>query len=160
MKTVDILFLCALKNPSYLHPCRLEWSHWFQFMTHPCVRHIHTIEMNSEIAYTIMYIWFYDNKWCQEGVWLSISSQAPIHEMCDRLKSDGKSPRSNPVPGRGLSVITAWKSNYIHHEVWDEIKYPFLNFNGATVEVWEFISAFISHFPGLHTQVGIKVNTC
>ena len=29
----------------------------------------------------------------------------------------------------------AWISNYIHYNVWDEITYPFLNFNGATVEV-------------------------
>ena len=26
-------------------------------------------------------------------------------------------------------------SNYIHYNVWDEITYAFLNFNGATVEV-------------------------
>ena len=26
--------------------------------------------------------------------------------------------------------------------------YPFQNFNGATVEVWEWISNFIPHFPG------------
>ena len=25
----------------------------------------------------------------------------------------------------------------IHHEVWDEISYPLLNFNGAAVEAWE-----------------------
>ena len=30
--------------------------------------------------------------------------------------------------------------------MWDEITYPFLNFNGATVEVWNWISNFISHF--------------
>ena len=35
----------------------------------------------------------------------------------------------------GLTLIPAWISNYIHYEVWDEITYPFLNFNGATVEV-------------------------
>ena len=29
-------------------------------------------------------------------------------------------------------------SNYIHYKVWDEISYPFLNFNGATVEVYEW----------------------
>ena len=27
-------------------------------------------------------------------------------------------------------------------KVWDEITYPFPNFNGATVEVWEWISNF------------------
>ena len=31
-------------------------------------------------------------------------------------------------------------------KVWDEITYPFPNFNGCTVEVWEWISNFIPHF--------------
>ena len=35
----------------------------------------------------------------------------------------------------GLTFIPAWKSNYIHYDVSDEITYPFLNFNGATIEV-------------------------
>ena len=35
----------------------------------------------------------------------------------------------------GLTLIPAWKSNYIHYKACDEITYPFLNFNGATVEV-------------------------
>ena len=39
-------------------------------------------------------------------------------------------------------------SNYIHYNVWDEITYPFPNFNGGTVEVWEWLSNFIPHFPG------------
>ena len=26
-------------------------------------------------------------------------------------------------------------NNHIHYKVWDEITYPFLNFNGCTVEV-------------------------
>ena len=34
-----------------------------------------------------------------------------------------------------LTLIPAWISNYILYNVWDEITYPFLNFNGATVEV-------------------------
>ena len=35
----------------------------------------------------------------------------------------------------GLTLIPTWISNYIHHKMWDEITYPFLSFNGATVEV-------------------------
>ena len=35
----------------------------------------------------------------------------------------------------GLTLIPAWISNYIYYEKWDEITYPLLNFNGATVEV-------------------------
>ena len=30
-------------------------------------------------------------------------------------------------------------------KVWDEIIYPFPNFNGAAVEVWEWISNFIPY---------------
>ena len=30
-----------------------------------------------------------------------------------------------------------FSSIYIHHKVWDEIIYPFPNFNGCIVEVWE-----------------------
>ena len=36
---------------------------------------------------------------------------------------------------RGLTLIPAWVCNHIHYKVWDEITYPFLNFNGTTVEV-------------------------
>ena len=43
-----------------------------------------------------------------------------------------------------LTLISAWISNHIHYKVWGEITYPFPNFNGATVEVWEWISNFIS----------------
>ena len=39
--------------------------------------------------------------------------------------------------------------NYIHYKVWDEITYPFPNFNGATVEAREWISYFIPPFTRL-----------
>ena len=32
------------------------------------------------------------------------------------------------------------------NEVWNQITYLFLNFNGATVEVYEWISNYIPHF--------------
>ena len=37
----------------------------------------------------------------------------------------------------GTTLIQAWISNYIICKVWDEITYLFINFNGATFEVWE-----------------------
>ena len=36
----------------------------------------------------------------------------------------------------------------MHYKVWDDITYPFPNFNGCTVEVWERISNFIPHLTG------------
>ena len=40
-----------------------------------------------------------------------------------------------PTDWHGLTLISAWISNYTHYKMWDEITYPFLNVNGATVEV-------------------------
>ena len=45
-----------------------------------------------------------------------------------------------------LSLIQAWISNNIHYEVWDEITYPFLNFNSAAIDIWERMNNFIPHF--------------
>ena len=53
---------------------------------------------------------------------------------------------SGPFYWHDSTLIPAWISNCTHHNVWDEITYSFPNFNVATVEVWEWISAFIPHF--------------
>ena len=34
----------------------------------------------------------------------------------------------------------------VHYGVWDGVAYSFLNFNGCTVEVWEWMSDFVRHF--------------
>ena len=61
----------------------------------------------------------------------------------------------------GLTLIPAWISNHMHNKVWDEITYPFPNFNGGTIEVWVWISNFIPHFINvLLIHAGIKVNPC
>ena len=39
------------------------------------------------------------------------------------------------VTSNSVTLIPAWICHYIHYNVWDEITYPFLNFNGAAVEV-------------------------
>ena len=48
--------------------------------------------------------------------------------------------------GLSLTCFNFNPSNSIHYKVWNEITYPFPNFNSATVEVWERISNFIPHF--------------
>ena len=47
------------------------------------------------------------------------------------------------LPGAPLTLIPAWISNHMPSKMWDEITYPFPNFNSCTVEVWEWISNFI-----------------
>ena len=46
----------------------------------------------------------------------------------------------------GLILILAWISNGMPNIVWDEITYPFPNFNSKTVEVWEWMNDSISHY--------------
>ena len=43
-------------------------------------------------------------------------------------------------------LVTTWISYYIYYDVWVKITYSFPKFNGATVEVWEWLSNFIPHF--------------
>ena len=45
-------------------------------------------------------------------------------------------------------------------KVWDEITHPLPNFNGATVEVWEWISNFITLYNGYDylSMPGLKLN--
>ena len=47
-----------------------------------------------------------------------------------------------------LTLIPARISNYIHFKMWDEITYQFRNFNCASVEVWKWISIFITYLNG------------
>ena len=42
-------------------------------------------------------------------------------------------------------MIQGGISNYVPYKVWDEITYPFPNFNGCTVEIWKRISNFVPH---------------
>ena len=47
----------------------------------------------------------------------------------------------------GLPIIEAWiRSNDMPCKVWDANTVPVPNFNGAAVEVWEWIGIFILHF--------------
>ena len=61
---------------------------------------------------------------------------------------DLREGHQGPVYWQGLNLIPARICGYIPYRGGDEITYPFPNFNGCTVEIWEWISNFIPHFPG------------
>ena len=59
------------------------------------------------------------------------------------------------------SRSTGTISNYIHHNMCDEITYPFPNFNGEAIEVWEWICNFITlcySVCGYLSMPGFKLN--
>ena len=50
-------------------------------------------------------------------------------------------------------------SNHMPIQVWNEIAYPFPNFNDCTIKVWEWIINFIRSLLDI-IHAGIKVNPC
>ena len=50
------------------------------------------------------------------------------------------------TPAESFLWMHLHQFQYLSSIVWDKITYPFLNFNGTTVEVWEWISNFIPCF--------------
>ena len=52
----------------------------------------------------------------------------------------------DPFYKHGWTLIPTWINDHMPSKVWGQVNHPFPNFNCATVEVWEWISNFISHF--------------
>ena len=51
--------------------------------------------------------------------------------------------------------ICIWISNHKPSKLWYEITYPFPNFNGTAIEVWEWLSNFILYFI-----MDVIINSC
>ena len=49
------------------------------------------------------------------------------------------------APFYSHGLISSWGSNHMPSKVWDEITYPLLNFNCATVVVWEWTRNVLPH---------------
>ena len=52
----------------------------------------------------------------------------------------------NPFYLHEITSIPTWISNPMLNKVWGEITYPFPNFNGCNIEVWEWINNFTPYF--------------
>ena len=84
------------------------------------------------------------NRW-QAIIWTNADL---IHWRIDAAPGGDELNIWGPFYWHGLTLIQAWISNQIHNKTWDEINNPFPNFNGATIEIWEWISYFNIHFTG------------
>ena len=51
-----------------------------------------------------------------------------------------------PLSLTWTNFIPEWISNHVSSKVWDEISNPFPHWNGATVNVWQWINNFSSYF--------------
>ena len=67
----------------------------------------------------------------------------------------------DPFYQHGLTSVPAWICRHMTSEVWDEITNPFPNFNGCTVEFWEWRGNFKSTlYYGCNylSMLGLKLN--
>ena len=102
------------------HTCPSYW--W------ACVKTIDTSSHNGCFSWEVLcpYSWL-----CFE----LLSARAILAGgLTGKLFGGGRIISRKPWRTWSMSCI----SNYIHHEEWDQITYPFPNFNGAAVEVWEW----------------------
>ena len=100
---------------------------------------------------------FYEWKWNEDQVYdiqklkeIELSQRntmAAYILKVSYLKLDVWAPctHQGPIYSHGLTLMPAWIANYILYRTWDEITFPILNFNGCTIEVWEWISNLISY---------------
>ena len=70
------------------------------------------------------------------------------HQICMSVKANNHAQDGGQFTVIAVKslIMLPWISNHMISKVWGEITYPFPNFNGATVEVWEWISNLIPHF--------------
>ena len=101
--------------------------------------HIHTY-IHIILQYVLCHMWF---------LIFALLSVAPLGDLSNTvscLSTQLTSQIARRVCGiyptncdhfhsHGLNLIPAWKSNYMHYKMWDEIPYTFLKYNRALVEV-------------------------
>ena len=127
-----------LKDMDFIH----RWKSVFEtFHVHVFVK----IETNTRIRKCMYLLHYISTAYkCIRAIWVA--------------REVGKYTTWGPFHKYGLTLILAWISNHIHYKVWDEINNIFPNVNGATVDVFEWISNFVPHFPGhVLIHAGIKV---
>ena len=68
---------------------------------------------------------------------------------------------------KGLRLLTRMNfspnmdNDYADYKMWDQIIYPYQNFDDATFEVWTWISNYIPHCSSHRlSMLGLKLNQC
>ena len=119
-------------------------QHWFIYISYiyVCIYiYIYGSSSNSQQAFTDKIQTLFTHKYVDELMHERRNSSALEMEL--RLSCINPpiwSKISVPYHYLGLTLMSSWISNQSYCKMWDDITYPFPNFNGATVEVWEWIS--------------------
>ena len=103
---------------------------WAHSQNDPCIVHVVLLPRYS----TIGFLKSLDEKF-RYIVWNWWSASRPWLIKIGLVEQWNSGIDNKLTHKHGLTVIPAWINNYIHYKLWDGITYPFVNFNGATVEV-------------------------
>ena len=120
-----------------------SWGWWFETLSRPLWRHCNeswpqsddnlTTEISSLLG------WIYFKKY--ENIFVFFYNSLTLW-WCRKLKYF----LMEPLLQTWFNFNPSMDKNHLPGKVWDEITYPFLSFDGATVEVLEWISNFTPHF--------------
>ena len=96
-------------------------------------------------------VWWWPGDVRGRGIW-----GHGIDPILTNMSSPTEEGETNRRVAHLLAVISTWiRNNYMPNIVSDEITYPSPNFNGVTVEVWEWIRNLISYFT-----MDVIINPC
>ena len=121
------------------HRCGLSSYAW-SFNSPMTVWETMCIISNFTREYVILYIW---NDFIINCYWILL---VVVFVICTYCHQWAFPSTRDPFYEQDFTFIRAWMSNHTPTKVWNEITYPFPNFNCVTVAVWKWISNFIPHF--------------
>ena len=114
-----------------------------------CEHYIHKYIISYHLMHWLSGICFLNDP-TGENLAKNVSGKCPTASF--KLIDGSVQKRINsrgPYYWHGLTLIAARMDKWIHYDkMWDEVIYPFPNFNGRTTDVWKWISNFIPQFPG------------
>ena len=118
-----IFFVFKLRMPRFFHRCKKDQL--------------------TSVSYAVPYI-IGSRQWSCVCLWMPYTLQDHQHAQC-WLQSNILLWLLGFHLSTWINLNPTWISNHKPSNVGDEITYPFPNFNGYTVDVWEWISNFYPH---------------
>ena len=111
------------------------------------VSHVYVVINASGISYvhTSAFVAYYTTVFSPCQLSVTVYEISPVWCYVDGLPVNPMDIRGS-FCWYGSTSILAWINNNEPHKVWNEITYPFPNFNGCTSEVWEWIRNSTSYF--------------
>ena len=140
VSTFITIYLDFGARSRYLERRSVNASHYYMDCNYLCMFKIPLLTSNS--AYKLFWVSFWKGlSFPVRNMILNVLSRRFVLAFL-RVLYQG------PLSLTGFNFMPRMENNYIQYKVWDKITYPSPNFNGATVEVWDWISNFIPHFTG------------